>query len=185
MQRLPSDLTKMPKNDVEDSPNPYTDRCIEATVKDISLAQYADKGTLTWFETEWTGNPQPLSAEVWVFSPDFKCVLVVEHRWRGLVPPGGRVEPSETPREGAIRELEEETGLSLNLADRPSFATIRSFQNGWSPTLSLSYWTTADLRAALEPEEDQPARWVKLDDTSRTFHPQDTEIMKSFAKALH
>ncbi|MFF7296491.1 NUDIX domain-containing protein [Streptomyces sp. NPDC008265] len=38
-------------------------------------------------------------------------IVLVRHPWRGLVPPGGKVEPGECPRDGAARKLAEETGL--------------------------------------------------------------------------
>ena len=53
----------------------------------------------------------PIAAEVWAFDEAFKQVLLVNHRWRGWVPPGGRVESGEAPRDAAQRELKEETGL--------------------------------------------------------------------------
>ena len=43
---------------------------------------------------------EPLAAEVWVTDPAFGHVLLVKHRVRGWVPPGGKVEPGETPRAG-------------------------------------------------------------------------------------
>ncbi|MFD0598441.1 NUDIX domain-containing protein [Catellatospora coxensis] len=43
---------------------------------------------------------EPLGAEVWVFDPARTRVVLVRHPWRAWVPPGGRVEPGETPREG-------------------------------------------------------------------------------------
>jgi hypothetical protein len=75
---------------------------VEAAIQDVSIAHRAEEGLLTWFRSEWLPDPCPLAADVWVFSPDFRRILVVQHRWRGLVPPGGRVEPGKTPREGAI-----------------------------------------------------------------------------------
>lgn len=61
------------------------------------------------------------------FSPSFDLVLLVEHRWRGLLPPGGKVEPEKTSFEGARREQIKENGLDLHLEDRPAFAAVRSF----------------------------------------------------------
>ncbi|PWC07463.1 DNA mismatch repair protein MutT [Mycetocola zhujimingii] len=129
-------------------------------------------------------DQHPLAADVWVFSPGFESVLVVEHRWRGLVPPGGRVEEGETPREAASRELREETGLDLDLGERPAFAALRSYRSDWPVTLGLSYWAIAETEAALRPEPGQPARWVLIDDHWRTFHPDDARVMRRFVAEL-
>ncbi|MGM7776864.1 NUDIX domain-containing protein [Arthrobacter sp. KNU-44] len=155
---------------------------MEAAIHDVSIAHIAEEGLLTWFHSEWLMNPRPLAADVWVFSPDFQRILVVEHRWRGLVPPGGRVEPGETPREGAARELAEETGVELPIADRPAFAAARSYRSDWSATLNLSYWTIADPATALLPEDGQPARWVDVRSDWRTFHKPDAAVIARFAE---
>ncbi|WP_354247483.1 NUDIX domain-containing protein [Arthrobacter sp. UYEF20] len=135
-----------------------------------------------WFQSNWRADPRPLAADVWVFPPDFQRILVVEHRWRGLVPPGGRVEPGETPREGAVRELAEETGLELVVADRPAFAAARSYRSDWSATLNLSYWAIADPAMKLLPEVGQPARWIDVGSDWRTFHKQDATAVARFAE---
>lgn len=159
----------------------YLAHDIPATVQEISAAHNSEQGVLEWFQTVWAENPQPLAAEVWVFSRDFRRVLVVAHRWRGLVPPGGRVEVWETLRQGAARELAEEAGLALDLAERPAFAAARSYRADWLPTLNVAYWTTADPDSLLVPEPGQPAKWVEVDSDWRTFHPQDASIMMRFA----
>lgn len=140
-----------------------------------------EEGLQAWFQSEGLTDPRPLAADVWVFTPDFHRILVVQHRWRGLVPPGGRVEPGETPREGAIRELAEETGLELLVADRPAFAAARSYRQDWSATLNLSYWAIADPATKLLPEVGQPARWVDVGAQSRTFHKPDSTVIARFA----
>jgi ADP-ribose pyrophosphatase YjhB (NUDIX family) len=48
-------------------------------------------------------------------------------RW---VPPGGTVEPRESPRCAARRELAEETGLNADISDRPAAVSVRSFRAG-------------------------------------------------------
>ena len=159
-------------------------RSVDAAMRDIAHAHVVEEGVLAWFQTAWMRNPQPLAADVWVFSPDFDRVLVVEHRWRGLVPPGGRVESNETPREGAARELREETGLKIILADQPAFAAARSYRPDWPATLNLSYWAIADPDDVLDPEADQPARWVKLDGDWRTFHDADASTMNRFVAEI-
>lgn len=65
-----------------------------------------------------------LAAEVWVLDPTMTRVLLVEHRWRGWVPPGGKAERGEAPRDAAARELPEETRLRLELAGRPVAAMV-------------------------------------------------------------
>jgi hypothetical protein len=51
------------------------------------------------------GPMEPIAVEVWAFDESFRHVLLVRHRWRGWVPPGGKVEAGETPREAARREF--------------------------------------------------------------------------------
>lgn len=157
---------------------------IDAAITDISTAHAVEDGLLDWFRGAWMRNPQPLAADVWVFTPDLERVLVVHHRWRGLVPPGGRIEAGETPREGAARELFEETGLDVDLADRPAFAAARSYRSDWPATLNVSFWATVDPDAVLSPEPGQPARWVSLASDWRTSHAADASRMKRFASDM-
>ncbi|WP_445154291.1 NUDIX domain-containing protein [Arthrobacter sp. Hor0625] len=158
-------------------------RAIDAASRDVLGAHIAEEGLLEWFGTKWPSDPQPLAADVWAFTPDFTRILVVEHRWRGLVPPGGRVEPGETPREAAVRELREETGLDPAIAHRPAFAAARSYCRDWPETLNLSYWAVADATSELRPEPGQPARWADVDTDWRTFHRLDAGVIAGFAAA--
>ncbi|MEV1005257.1 NUDIX hydrolase [Nonomuraea sp. NPDC050202] len=83
-------------------------------------------------EAAMKGPMDPLAAEAWVFDETFRHVLLVKHRWRGWVPPGGRVEPGESPRDAAPRELLEETGISADLLEAPAAVTVRSYHRDWS-----------------------------------------------------
>ena len=159
----------------------HSPRVIDAALRDLSAAGTVEAGLQQWFRSEWLADPRPLAADVWVFTPDFRRVLVVEHRWRGLVPPGGRVEPGETPREGAVRELAEETGLVLRVSEAPDFAAARSYRHDWPATLNLSYWAVAEPAAELVPELGQPARWVDVDGPWRTSHAEDSLVISRFA----
>lgn len=160
----------------------YSKRVIEAATADIHRAHTAEHGVHSWFQVKWTADPQPLATEVWVFTPDFQRLLVVEHRWRGLVSPGGKVEVGETPREGAVRELSEEAGIHPTLAVRPAFASVRAYRWDWLPTLSLSYWAIADPAVELAAELGQPVRWVHVNSTWRTFHERDALVVAEFGQ---
>ncbi|TMR95668.1 NUDIX domain-containing protein [Nonomuraea basaltis] len=126
----------------------------------------------------------PLAAEVWAFDETFGHVLLVKHRWRGWVPPGGRVEPGESPREAARRELLEETGISADLLKVPAAVTVRSYRHDWSATLGLSYGTVLNRSPHLTEESNQPVAWTPLEHEWEGAFPEDRPRIRRYARQL-
>ncbi|MEY9849505.1 NUDIX hydrolase [Streptacidiphilus sp. MAP5-3] len=126
----------------------------------------------------------PLGAEVWVLDSALEQIVLVEHPVRGLVPPGGEVEPGECPRDGAARELAEEAGLRPQLMERPAAVTVRSFLPRLPVTLSLSYAAIADPGLPLVAEAGQPAVWVRLDQGWDSCFPDDVLRIRQYVEFL-
>ncbi|AUG80603.1 DNA mismatch repair protein MutT [Kitasatospora sp. MMS16-BH015] len=161
-----------------------TQRTLAAAAADARLADARYDEALSWLARTDPTEMDPFGTEVWVFDEDFTHLLLVQHRWRGLVPPGGGVEHDETPREGAIRELSEETGLRPELHPTPVAVTIRSYQSGWAPTLGFTYSAVVPRSSPLTPEPDQPLRWTPLTTTWATAFPEDTARARRYAARL-
>lgn len=137
-----------------------------------------------WFGDNAVSLEAPLAAEVWVFDPTLSNVLLVNHRWRRWVPPGGKIEDGETPRKAAVRETLEETGISVALQDAPAAVAVRSFDPKWPATLALSYWAIADPAERLSPENGQPAMWWALQDHWSSAFPADRDRMLDLVRTL-
>ncbi|MBB2923312.1 NUDIX domain-containing protein [Cellulomonas cellasea] len=125
-----------------------------------------------------------LHAEVWVYDRSLTHVVLVEHPWRGLVPPGAAVEPGETPREAALRAVVELTDLEPTLLDAPAAATTRAYRSGWAPTLCLAFAAVLGGRPELTSTSGHAAVWHPLTPLWSSWFPGDAQRIRTFARSL-
>jgi 8-oxo-dGTP diphosphatase len=76
--------------------------------------------------------------------------------------PGGKIEPGETPEEAVVRELMEETGMTVSVADlRPAAELVFRFPDvpEWVD-LRLHYFTATEHSGEPRESEEFAAEWV-------------------------
>jgi 8-oxo-dGTP diphosphatase len=167
---------------IQSGPSQHT---LRGAITDARNAEAEFDDARAWLEAAVKGLMDPIAAEVWAFDDVFQHVLLVQHRWRGWVPPGGTVEPDETPREAACRELREETGVTAVLLGVPAAVTVRSYRYDWAPTLGLSYGAVIDSSPPLIGESHQPVAWVPLDQDWEGAFPEDRPRIRAYARRLN
>lgn len=164
--------------------SPFEQRPLDAAVADTAAAMLEFDQARSWLRSALAEPMEPLGAEVWVLDPALEQIVLVSNPVRGLVPPGGKVEPGECPRDGAARELAEEAGLRPRLLDHPAAAAVRSFHPGLPVTLSLSYAAIGDPQQPLVAEPGQPATWMRLDQGWDSFFPDDVLRIREYVRLL-
>lgn len=157
---------------------------LDEAADDAYRAAVEFDGARAWLDAARRHPMEPLGAEVWVTDSGFRYVLLVRHRIRGWVPPGGMVEPGESPRAAAARELLEETGLRVELLARPAAVAVRSYGPELSETLGLSYAAVADRETPLVGEPGQPAAWFSLDAAWESVFADDRDRIRTHAHRL-
>ena len=80
--------------------------------------------------------------------------------WPGWTFPGGHVEKDENILESVIREIKEETGLTV----RPHLVGIAEWLNDKNGSRELASLFVAQTREELPTNTEQPLLWVTKDD---------------------
>ena len=77
--------------------------------------------------------------------------------------PKGHIEPGETKKETAVREVLEETGIHVKLID--GFESVSKFkiQNKIEKIVSIFVGTTTDTSTSIQPEEIEDYIWLTYD----------------------
>ncbi|MGW1771307.1 NUDIX hydrolase [Streptomyces sp. NPDC002104] len=153
-------------------------RTLEAAICDAKQALAEHDHALKWLLRPDVSQDGPLATEVWVFDTTLTHVLLVDHRWRGWVAPGGKVDEGETPREAAVREVFEETGLVVEPLRAPAAVTVRSYHPDWPAVMGVSFMAVVDRQVVLAPEDGQPAAWVRLDEPWQGYFADDRLRMR-------
>ena len=75
------------------------------------------------------------TASAVVFDQTLEHVLLIHHNKIGLwLYPGGHIDPNEDPAGAAVREVQEETGLTVEVIGEPAFAhpAVASLPTPWA-----------------------------------------------------
>lgn len=93
------------------------------------------------------------------------CVLVQNRRdpdWGGLTFPGGHVEPGESLVDSVIREMKEETGLTIR---NPRLIGSKSWmQKDGSGRYLVLLYTAEEYEGELHSSEEGDVRWMSIDE---------------------
>jgi 8-oxo-dGTP diphosphatase len=95
---------------------------------------------------------------------------------------GGKIEPGESPEEALIREVDEETGLKIEVG-RFLDVVEADYRNYGRPSHQISFYECRRINgvAKLDPEIYNEVRWVRLDEIAELDW---IDGNKGFAKRL-
>ena len=105
-----------------------------------------------------------LTNMIMVQNPETKEVLVQERvkYWCGISFPGGHVEPGESLVDSVIREMQEETGLTIH---HPKLVGTKSWmQKDGSGRYLVLLYTATEYEGELHASEEGDIAWMTIDE---------------------
>ena len=96
--------------------------------------------------------------------------------------PKGHIEPGETKKQTAIREVLEETGIHVRIIDGFESISKYKIQNKIEKQVSIFVGTTTDSSTSIQPEEIEDYIWLTYD---RALSILKFENDKSIITAAH
>ncbi len=113
-------------------------------------------------------SPKHLAVSAFVVNPSFTHVLLVKHKKLDMwLQPGGHCEDEKTMREGALREITEETGLvDILLSNEVFDVNVYEYPCGEHVDYDIQYLAIANMNEPLVLQEDEVSdiRWVPVDE---------------------
>lgn len=104
-------------------------------------------------------------------------VLVQDRRaddWPGITFPGGHVEPGESFTQSVIREVREETGLTI---EHPRLVGIKQFQTERDERYVVLLYRADRYSGTLTSSDEGEVFWVKRNELGRYKLPVDFEAL--------
>lgn len=112
---------------------------------------------------------------------ELEVLLVHRPRYDDWTLPKGKLDPGETGEAGALREVEEETGLRGRLG--PEIVEVRYDDRHGRPK-RVRYWAmTVDDGAFTVNDEVDEVRWLSLADAAAALtYPRDAAVLDALAQ---
>ena len=86
-----------------------------------------------------------------------------DRNWPGIVFPGGHAEPGEAFVESVIREVREETGLTI---ERPELCGVKQFEDDEGARYLVFLYRTDRFSGELTSSDEGEVFWVKRDEVA-------------------
>lgn len=85
----------------------------------------------------------------------------ISKSWGGLMFPGGHVEPNEDFTDAVIREIYEETGLTISC---PRLCGIKDWYNDDGSRYVVLLYKTDKFSGSLKSSDEGEVRWITIDE---------------------
>jgi 8-oxo-dGTP diphosphatase len=113
------------------------------------------------------GEPEPVAVSQAILLDGDRILLAVRRDLRGWELPGGHLMPGESPEEGLIREVQEETGHDVAI-DRLVGTYVRTGFRPYTASVFTCHVTGGELRPSIETPV---VRWFDLAALPETLFP--------------